>query len=145
MSVIESNKRGRLNRWAGRLINRRLVLWLCSLAVIALLSAALGAIFWSTRMKATYEVETGRGREGESFVAEIPREPLQRIVAGDSVEIDTGGEKTIAGSVRSVGDAVGATIQLEIAAGAPLPPRVKITLRSRRLLAAFRRSGGSVP
>lgn len=141
MSASENNKRGRLNRWAGRLINRRLVLWLWSLAVIALLVAALGAIFWLTRMKATYEVETGGGREGETFIAEIPREPLQRIVAGDAVEIDIGGEKTVAGLVRSVGEAVGATIQLEIAVGAPLPPRVKITLRSRRLLAAFRREG----
>jgi len=135
-----------MNRWVSRLINRRLVLWLISLTVIALLLVVLGAIFWLTRMKASYEVEAKVEGEGESIVVRIPREPLQKIKSGDRVEVDVGSGWMIPGSIGDLsdrGEAIEARIKLFPSENPDyqIPPRVKITLRARRLLAAFRRGG----
>jgi antitoxin component of MazEF toxin-antitoxin module len=148
MRARDADQRGRLNRWVSRLINRRLALWLISLAVSALLLGALLAVFWLARMKATYEVEAKVEGEGESIVVLIPREPLQKIVAGDEVEVDIGEGMTIPGSIRALsdrGEAVEAQIHLLLSEKPDFqfPPRVKITLRARRLLAAFRRGASA--
>ncbi len=157
MSVSESNKRGRLNRWAGRLINRRLVLWLWSVAVIALLSAALGAIFWLTRMKATYEVEiTAQPRSPEwsdgrsHYLMTIPRQKFQAIRTGDPAEIAVDAGGWIRGKITDV-EARESSLGLTIygcwsfgpndkkPAGFARPDRGRLTLRALRLIAAFQR------
>ncbi|MCX6349920.1 MAG: hypothetical protein NTV79_10555 [Candidatus Aureabacteria bacterium] len=142
MSASDNNKRGRLNRWLGRLINRRLTLWLASLAVIAVLLAALGAIFWQTRMKATYEASLAALPQSGVFRLTFPRESLQKILPGDGAAVDLGEGRIIAGRVESV-DERGNEVEivLRAALGDSLPARVRITLRAKRLVAAFRRGG----
>jgi hypothetical protein len=99
-------------------------------------------------MKATYEVEAKIEPGREAVIVLIPREPLQKIVPGDLVEIDLGGGGSIPGLVDSLderGEVVEAKIELlfseDPGPNFQFPPRVKITLRARRLLAAFRRGG----
>ena len=134
-----------MNRWLGRLINRRLALWFASLAVIAVLLAALGAIFWQTRMKATYEVEAKFEPDKETILVQIPREPFQKIVQGDLVEIEGRSVPGLVVSLADRGDTIEAKIDLLLSEkpgpNFQFPPRVRITLRARRLIAAFRRGG----
>ena len=127
------------------LLRKRLLLWTTTLMVILVFLGILGSICWYVRMKATYPVKvaytSAAGRQ--YLLVRIPRRSFQVIKVNDRVELKLKPDLRLTGKVENV-EPDGSTLQLTLLIPAlpagERPARGVITLRSRRLLAAFQRS-----
>lgn len=127
------------------LLRKRLLLWTATLLVILVFLGILGSLGWYVRMKVTYPVKVeyvSAGGRAELLVR-IPRRSFQVIKAGDRVELEMKPDLRRTGKVEEVvpeGPTLQLTLLIPSLPAGERPARGVITLRSRRLLAAFRRS-----
>ncbi len=127
------------------LLRRRLLLWTATLLVILVFLGILASLCWYVRMKASYPVEVGyKSAAGRRYLlVRIPRRSFQAIDVDDRAELKLEPDLRLTGQVKKVAPD-GATLELTLLIPS-LPPGERpakgvITLRSRRLLAAFQRS-----
>ena len=128
------------------LIRKRLLLWTATLLVILVFLGILASLCWYVRMKASYPVRVEYVSAGgrRELRVRVPRRSLQVIEAGDraKLELKSGLHlETMVGEVTSDGSFLRLALPLSaLPATGEWPQDGVITLRSRRLLAAFRRS-----
>ena len=128
------------------LLRKRLLLWTASLLVILFFLGILASLCWFVRMKATYPVKAEYvSADGRRYLrVRIPRRSFQVIKSGDRAELEARPDLRLTGRVvKAAPD--GLTLQLTLRfpglpASGDRPGSGELTLRSRRLLAAFRRS-----
>jgi len=128
------------------LLRKRLLLWTVTLLVILFFLGILGSICWFVRMKASSPVRVEYVSTGgrADLLVRVPRRSSQLIKVGDRAELEARPDLCLTGRVvKAAPD--GLTLQLTLRfpglpASGDRPGSGELTLRSRRLLAAFRRS-----
>ena len=127
------------------LLRKRLLLWTMTLLLILVFLGILGSICWYVRMKATYPVTVEYLPAGgrRHLLVRIPRRSFQVIEAGDRAELELKPDLRLTGKVEKVileGSTLQLTLLIPVLPAGERPASGVITLRSRRLLAAFQRS-----
>jgi len=134
-----------------RLMGKRLLVWVLTLALIFFFLALFVTVFWNVRMKITYRAEM-RVEEISPrcrILVTIPRQSLQLIREGDRAELVPEGMGMMSGQVEKVERTDGSFRLTVLSASAEKGKSYRfkkngaltgeITLRAVRLLSAFSR------